>query len=556
MALAAALVVACLLVPSALAAPTIKRDPTQVSLASYTFTNGVLAGSITVQNLAYSKQITVNYAVGASQAFASGQNIPAKYASAASTSGFETWTFSAPAEDVTAFYIAYAVSGQTYYAPGNEQNYQVTSSPTAPTTPTKSTAPGPAPTSAIPAASPASHPSAGAGGRSDVLLQGFDWTSSTNSPGTWWSTINSQISSIQGIFSLIWLPPVTDSESDQGYLPRQWNVLDSKYGSTATLTSLVSALKNAGIQAVADIVINHRVGVTGWGDFSNPAFPDNNAAICNGDEWAQHGGHPTGAADTGFNYAAARDLDHTNTDVQNEIEAYLRNLQSIGFAGWRYDFVLGYAGRYVEQYNAATSPVFSVGEHWDTLYFPDSNTHRSLAHQWILDAGSSSAAFDFTTKGMLGDAIQMTRFDALSMNGQPCGLIGIDPAHAVTFVDNHDTGPSNGGGQNIWPFPSDSIMLGYAYILTHPGVPSVYWYHYFTLSLKSTIDPLIAARKAAGVTSTSPVTIALAQTTTYAAYVQGSVSKLAVKIGSGSWSPAAGFQIVGSGNNWAVWTGI
>ena len=34
-------------------------------------------------------------------------------------------------------------------------------------------------------------------------------------------------------------------------------------------------------------------------------------------------------------------------------------------------------------------------------------------------------------------------------------------------VDNHDTGST----QAHWPWPSDRVMLGYAFILTHPGVP-------------------------------------------------------------------------------------
>lgn len=31
--------------------------------------------------------------------------------------------------------------------------------------------------------------------------------------------------------------------------------------------------------------------------------------------------------------------------------------------------------------------------------------------------------------------------------------------------------------QAHWPFPNDKIMVGYAYILTHPGIPSIFWDH-------------------------------------------------------------------------------
>lgn len=48
-------------------------------------------------------------------------------------------------------------------------------------------------------------------------------------------------------------------------------------------------------------------------------------------------------------------------------------------------------------------------------------------------------------------------------------MLGYWPTKAVTFIDNHDTGSSQGH----WPFPEDKVMQGYAYILTHPGIPCV-----------------------------------------------------------------------------------
>jgi hypothetical protein len=64
----------------------------------------------------------------------------------------------------------------------------------------------------------------------------------------------------------------------------------------------------------------------------------------------------------------------------------------------------------------------------------------------------------------------------------------------VTFIANHDTGeyeclaahsllqcpePACGlpadSTQGHWPFPESHLGLGYAYILTHPGIPCVFW---------------------------------------------------------------------------------
>lgn len=52
------------------------------------------------------------------------------------------------------------------------------------------------------------------------------------------------------------------------------------------------------------------------------------------------------------------------------------------------------------------------------------------------------------------------------------------PGYTVTFVDNHDTGST----QKHWYLDPADIASAYAFILTHPGYPSVAWYHYFSAS--------------------------------------------------------------------------
>jgi alpha-amylase len=104
---------------------------------------------------------------------------------------------------------------------------------------------------------------------------------------------------------------------------------------------------------------------------------------------------------------------------------------------------------------------------------------------------------------------------------------------AVTFVDNHDTGPSEscGNGQNHWAVPCGSVMQGYAYVLSHPGIPTVYYPHIYNWGLKTPIAALMAARRAAGVTSTSPVAIQQAAQGLYAAVVTGNTRQLAARAG-------------------------
>jgi alpha-amylase len=175
---------------------------------------------------------------------------------------------------------------------------------------------------------------------------------------------------------------------------------------------------------------------------------------------------------------------------------------------------------------------------------------------WIDATGGRSAAFDFTTKGLLQQAVQYNEFWRMKDSaGKPAGAIGWWAAKSVTFVDNHDTGPSHpSGGQNHWPFPSDKVMQGYAYILTHPGIPCVYWVHYFDWGHKAALNTMISIRKSKGITSTSAVSIQVADSSRYAAIITGNSGKVAMKIGYGAWSPGAGWTLATSGNNYAIWT--
>jgi alpha-amylase len=387
------------------------------------------------------------------------------------------------------------------------------------------------------------------GNSSDVMLQGFHWRSTETYP--WWGVVQGKAADIKNSgFTMVWFPPSGDSGAKEGYMPRQLYVQSSAYGTDVQLKSAIGALHTYGVKAIGDIVVNHRVGTTNWADFTNPTW--GSWAVVKGDEWTS----ATGNYDTGDGFSAARDLDHTNGTVQSDLKSWMGWMKSsIGYDGWRYDYVKGFAGSYVGAYNTHTVPYFSVGELWTDLNLNDVNPHRQKIMDWINATGGKSTAFDFTTKGILQQAVQYNEFWRLkASDGKPQGAIGWWPAKSVTFIDNHDTGPSSpSGGQNHWPFPSDKVMQGYAYILTHPGIPCVYWVHFYDWGHGAAIKSLIAARKEKGVTSTSAVNIVAADTSKYAAIITGNTGSLAMKIGYGSWSPGTGWTLVNSGTNWAVW---
>ncbi|VAI78148.1 unnamed protein product [Triticum turgidum subsp. durum] len=105
----------------------------------------------------------------------------------------------------------------------------------------------------------------------------------------------------------------------------------------------------------------------------------------------------------------------------------------------------------------------------------------------------------------------------------------------------------------MWPFPSDKVMQGYAYILTHPGIPCIFYDHFFTWGFKDEIAALVAIRKRNGITPTSALKILMHEGDAYVAEIDG---KVVVKIGSrynvGAVIPA-GFVTSAHGNDYAVW---
>jgi alpha-amylase len=380
------------------------------------------------------------------------------------------------------------------------------------------------------------------GAPGDVLLQGFHWTSSSSQNPSWWTIVAQNAEAIRRApFDAVWLPPPSQSVSDLGYLPTRWEVFDSAYGTEAELAAAIAAIAPA--RALADVVVNHRCGVaTGGADFDDPPFAmaDQTAAICGDDD----SGVGTGALDTGEKQLAARDLDHTNAAVQSGVIDYLAALQKLGFQGFRFDEARGYAGRFLKIYNDAARPYLAVGEYWDG--------DPQAVIDWIDATRGSSMAFDFPTRTLLRDAIAARRFSSLKTpSGKPAGAIGLWPEMSVTFLENHDTDKDSSHPDEFGD--GDGILQGYAYLLTHPGIPCVFWSHYFDYGaeIAARIAALVRIRKAQSLHRASVVDIVAADDGKYAAIVD---DRVAMKLGPARWDPGAGWNVATDGNDYAVWT--
>jgi alpha-amylase len=111
-----------------------------------------------------------------------------------------------------------------------------------------------------------------------VMLQGFYWESPRfgHSMGNkvWYEIVASDAATIANAnFDLVWMPPPAYAgEMSVGYNPKQLFRLDNSYGSLKQHRAAMVALLQNGLEPVADIVVNHRDGTSGWADFQNPVW--------------------------------------------------------------------------------------------------------------------------------------------------------------------------------------------------------------------------------------------------------------------------------------------
>jgi alpha-amylase len=387
-----------------------------------------------------------------------------------------------------------------------------------------------------------------------VGLQAFDWNDISDRAAHF-GKLSGRASEFSGAgFSHVWTPPPSQSVDSQGYLPGKWYNIEGG----DSLKKFTSALSASGVKPVCDIVINHRTAAATDscnGEYISFASPDwgpwgvvSNDAKCDSGNYCD-GSCSCGGADTGDNFCPAPDVDHTNSQVQSDIVAWLKWLKSTyNFAGWRFDFAVGFSPSYIKQYVSGAGGDFAVGEYFDT--------NADKVSSWA--SGSGQHAFDFPQRFALKSAIASGDFSQLRWGQNPLGFAGMDAASACTFLDNHDTARPSGQGGGDGGFGNDyDIMLGYAYILTHPAFPWVFLPH-LDGSNGADIKKLVGIRNSAKVSPADLPYIATAANGVYAAYIgtqtEGS-GKLAMKVGPDSWSPSgSGWGVAASGNNWAVWT--
>ena len=425
--------------------------------------------------------------------------------------------------------------------------------PTEPVTPTPDTPTPvtPTPTEPTPTTTACQGWPADYGG---VMLQAFWWNSYSESR---WTTLTAQADELAQYFQLIWVPNSGKTSSyyhnassqTMGYDPCFWLDHTSCWGTEAELRQMIQTFRQKGTGVIEDVVINHKNGLTSWVDFPNETKGSytiswdnqNYSAICSTDECNQNGYKTTGARDTGDNFEGYRDLDHSNEAVQQNVNTYLSFLlNDLGYAGFRYDMVKGYAARYTGLYNATAQPQYSVGECWDAS--------KSVVTTWLngtkQDGQIQSAAFDFPLKYRINTAIggglfgQMATASALATDRDY-------QRYAVTFVDNHDTYRDDNRLKR-------NVCAANAYILCMPGTPCLFLKHWQTN--RGTLKRLIALRRAAGISNQSRIVTSQATDKGYLLCVEGAKGQLRLLIGEAD-TPGSEWTLAVKGKNFAVWAG-
>lgn len=393
-----------------------------------------------------------------------------------------------------------------------------------------------------------------------VMLQGFYWDSYSD---TQWTNLTSQADELSKYFNLIWVPQSgwCKSTTNMGYYPVYWFNQKSAFGSEEDLRTMISTFKKKDTGIIADVVINHKNGVSNWCDFANETVTGKNTGktysvtwdntdykqICNDDEANKDissgvKGKIKGAADTGLGDKGCRDLDHTNPTTQQNIKTYEDFLlNEMGYTGFRYDFVKGYDPQYIKMYNEASKPKFSVGEYWQgsvTASKKDDHPFGGVK-DWVEATGKTSAAFDFPMKYLIKGAFNDGNWKLLDKN-LTSTLVGIEPQYAVTFIDNHDTGEPH---ENPDPQRAN-VEAANAYILAMPGTPCIWISHW--KPYKYTIKKCILARKIAGVTNTSTILKSEGQDNGYVLIVEGDKGNVLLLLGSPNYD-TTGYQLACEG---------
>lgn len=369
-----------------------------------------------------------------------------------------------------------------------------------------------------------------------VIFQYFEWYS--NSEGNHWKQLAEDAPHLASLgISHVWMPPVfkATGTNDVGYGVYdlydlgefdQKGTIRTKYGTKEDYLAAIQALKNQGIKPVADIVLNHKAGadetesfqayevardnrqqvisepmeIEGWTKFTYPgrkgAYSDfvwhwyhfsgvdydnrrqqNGIYMVMGDNKGWAANEQVDTENGNYDYLMYADVDYRHPEVVAETKKWAQwYLEETGVEGFRldaikhiqYDFIKDLI-KEVVAYKGNDFYVF--GEYWkpdyedNERYLQDINFEFDLVdvvlHMNLYQAGLAGANYD------LRQILDNT-------------LMQKNPTAAVTFVDNHDSQPT----QALESFVADWFKpAAYGLILLrNEGLPTIFYGDYYGIA--------------------------------------------------------------------------
>ena len=190
-------------------------------------------------------------------------------------------------------------------------------------------------------------------------------------------------------------------------------------------------------------------------------------------------------------YAGFPHLCHRNPEVYVAMYQYARMLiEDLGFDGFRFDFAKGFAAwmigllaKYQYVKDGKDYVPYVVAEYWSGTDDIDSWLDRV---NQVTDGQIAASTCDFPLRYKLKDVCDSPSYDLRNLTDGG-SVVMKRPAHAATFVDNHDMGENT--------IVNDKLMA-YSFIMVHEGYPCIFWYDYYNNELarpfkQTGIDALI-----------------------------------------------------------------
>ena len=314
-------------------------------------------------------------------------------------------------------------------------------------------------------------PSGGAtseNGRGDAILNLFQWT---------WDSVAAECTSTIGPAGFGYVQVSPPQETIQGtawwtsYQPVSYKI-EGKLGTRAEFAAMVETCNAAGVEVIADAVINHTTGAdggSGTGTAGTPYgiddFPGIYGAADFNDCRTDISSYQDRYQVQNCRLVSLQDLRTGSEYVQNTLAGYMNDLLSLGVAGFRID-----AAKHIPASDLAA------------IKAKLSDPNAYWVQEVIGAAGEPIQESEYTGTGDVHEfdyARQLkSDFDGSIANLQNISNGKLPSAQAGVFVDNHDTERNGETMNETW---GAKYVLANTFMLAYPyGSPSVYSGYTFT----------------------------------------------------------------------------